>query len=682
MTSRGLRTVPVRRLLALVLALGIAVLLAVPRVARAQETQHVLVLHSYNQGLTWTDSEDAAIRSRLRTRVAEVEVHTEYLDAKRYTGEEHFARVADLMERKYESLRFSAIIATDDNAYDFLVERRDELFPDTPVVFCGVNYFSGKAPPGFTGVVESFDIPATLDVALKLHPSASRVVVINDRTATGLANKRIVTEQVIPRFSDRVDFVFYEDFTMEELLGKVSEITPDDIILLLTLNQDSAGEVFSYDQSIALISRQARAPMYGVWDFYLGKGIVGGGLVTGYDQGRTAGDMALRVLDGTPVSEIPVVRSTPIRYEFDYRQMQRFDIQKRELPQGSRVINEPQSFYSLHREFVWGVALGFLALVTIIALLLLNIRQRKLGEAALSTSEEKYRSLVNHINIAVARSTPAGRFIQVNPAMADIFGYDSPEQLMSAPVPAIYRAPGDRERVYEELVRSGEVKNIELPMNTRDGREIIVSLSSTAQYDEQGAIEWVDSVLEDITERKHAEERLREKDLAIRQAYTDVIDAATGGKLVLMTEDEIFAALGEPVLPPRPLDEKRNLAEDRHALSTALESLAPAPRDLSGYILASSEAMTNALKHGGTGEFEVRRTKSCAQVVVKDFGPGIEFRSLPKATLVPGFSTKQTLGMGFTIMLGVADRVLLTTRPELTMVVLEMVLGAGDDPEQ
>ncbi len=55
-----------------------------------------------------------------------------------------------------------------------------------------------------------------------------------------------------------------------------------------------------------------------------------------------------------------------------------------------------------------GVGLGFLALVTIIALLLLNMRQRRAGEEALRLSEEKYRTLVDNLNIAVARSSPSG----------------------------------------------------------------------------------------------------------------------------------------------------------------------------------------------------------------------------------------------------------------------------------
>jgi len=96
-------------------------------------------------------------------------------------------------------------------------------------------------------------------------------------------------------------------------------------------------------------------------------------------------------------------------------------------------------------------------------------------------------------------------------------------------------------------------------------------------------------------------------------------------------------------------------------------------------LLACTEALTNALKHAGGGEFELRRIGSRAQCVIRDRGRGIDFDRLPKATLVPGYSTMTgSLGAGFTVMLEVCDSVLLSTGAHGTIVVLQMAESAPD----
>jgi hypothetical protein len=275
-----------------------------------QARKHILVLHSYNKGLDWTDSEDEGIASILKSHSLSIEVYTEYLDTKRFPGAQRYPFFFDMLKQKYASTVFNAIICTDDNAFNFLLKYHDALFPGVPIVFCGVNYFNDSRLVGnrdlITGVVESFDIRDTLRTALRLQPDTSRVVVINDRTTTGLANKKVL-DQVTPEFKSKVDFVFLEDLDMADLLKKVRSLRSGTIILLMSFNRDRSGQIFDYDQSIYLISHAASVPIYGIWDFYLGKGIVGGMLTSGRDQGRLAAQMALRIMDGVPVRDIPIV---------------------------------------------------------------------------------------------------------------------------------------------------------------------------------------------------------------------------------------------------------------------------------------------------------------------------------------------------------------------------------------
>jgi two-component system, cell cycle sensor histidine kinase and response regulator CckA len=377
-----------------------------------QNKKHILVLHSYNQGLDWTDNENKGITSILKPRSRNIEVYTEYMDTKRFPGDQRNRTFADLLKRKYASIHFNAIICSDDNAFNFLLKYHNGLFPGVPIVFCGVNYFRDAQLKGnrdlITGVVESFDIADTLRTALRLQPDISTVVVINDKTTTGRANRKVL-DGVIPEFKSRVGFVFLDDLDMGDLLKKVRALQPGTIILLLSFNRDHSGQVFDYNQSINLISHAANVPIYGVWDFYLGKGIVGGMLTSGKSQGRLAAQMALRILNGEPVRDMPVVKESPNRYMFDYRQLKRFGIDAADLPKGSIVINRPASFYRLHPQFVWGAGGSFAGLLTIILFLLIHLRERKRAEYALMKSEEELKRA--HLRVVNTLESIADGFV-------------------------------------------------------------------------------------------------------------------------------------------------------------------------------------------------------------------------------------------------------------------------------
>lgn len=184
----------------------------------------------------------------------------------------------------------------------------------------------------------------------------------------------------------------------------------------------------------------------------------------------------------------------------------------------------------------------------------------------------------------------------------------------------------------------------------------------------------------DITEIRQAEQALRREDERIRQAYVDVLDAVTGGKLVLMTEDEIEAELGEPLGEAGRIRSASDLSAARESVRAAAETRFPEAIDCSSILSALGEALNNTLKHASGGEFRVHGKPDLLQIVITDHGPGIDFRNLPKAALVPGFSTTATLGMGFTIMLQLSSRVLLQTGPEGTTLVLEMLPSECREP--
>lgn len=175
-----------------------------------------------------------------------------------------------------------------------------------------------------------------------------------------------------------------------------------------------------------------------------------------------------------------------------------------------------------------------------------------------------------------------------------------------------------------------------------------------------------------IARVQRAQAASHEQETRIRKAYVDVLDAVTGGKLVLVTDDEMRKELGTSLSGPHPISSRSELAAARQQIRDVCAAKGLTRDETTNALSASGEALNNLLKHAGSGEYEVLEKGDLLQVKVTDRGPGIDFRLLPKAMLVPGFSTKQTLGMGFTIMLQLAERVLVCTEPGSTTVLLEI----------
>ncbi|MFH2092428.1 MAG: ABC transporter substrate binding protein [Pseudomonadota bacterium] len=351
-----------------------------PLLANVQNLRNILVLHSYHQGLQWTDNISAGINKEFQNFDGEIEVHFEYLDTKRIPGEEYFKHLRQFEQYKtgLSNIRFEVIISSDNSALRFIMDEQDLLYPNVPVVFCGVNNFQPgmlKDKKNITGVMESVDYLSTLQVMLKIHPDRRRVLVILDKTPTGNAIKNEF-DSVATRLSDELEFEFYQDFILSEVPEKIKTLKDQDIIYLLTFNRDRDGTFISYVDGIKMIQKVATVPIYGSWDFYFGQGIVGGMITSGEAQGAQAAKMAKQILNGTRAEDIPFVSKSPNRYMFDYTQMKRFGIEKKDLPQDSLIINVPPLFIDRYKRWIT-VALGTIMFITLVLAWRLFIQKRR-----------------------------------------------------------------------------------------------------------------------------------------------------------------------------------------------------------------------------------------------------------------------------------------------------------------
>ena len=150
--------------------------------------------------------------------------------------------------------------------------------------------------------------------------------------------------------------------------------------------------------------------------------------------------------------------------------------------------------------------LGRMARLTGIAI------KRQLDEEKLRSSESRYRGLFESVVDGVYISSRDGDIITVNPALVEMLGYDSVEDLKRAGrTTMLYVNPIDRERVFARLEAEGVVKNFEYRLRRKDGAEIVVLENSRAIFDDEGIIVAHEGTITDITDRKIAETRVFEE---------------------------------------------------------------------------------------------------------------------------------------------------------------------------
>ncbi len=151
--------------------------------------------------------------------------------------------------------------------------------------------------------------------------------------------------------------------------------------------------------------------------------------------------------------------------------------------------------------------------------IVVDITQIKEAEEKLRESEAQYRDIFNRAIEGIFRSTPEGRYVRANPALAKMLGYDSPEDLITSVTDIgtqLYVDPGERQVLREQIMREGEVRGAEVRLKRKDGTVIWTVMNSRAVKDEEGRLLYLQGTVEDITQRKQAEDALRESELRFR----------------------------------------------------------------------------------------------------------------------------------------------------------------------
>jgi len=299
-----------RRVVAAVLALFILLVSSPVSAVKIQQQKSILIVHSYNEGTSWTSEQNTGIISTLSKSNDNLDINVEYMDWKNYPTQENLDSFYNHLKIKYSDKKLDLVIATDDAAMTFVLEHRKVLFSDAPVVFSGINQEKveelKKVYSNFTGVVEEIDPTETVRMALEINPNIKNVYLIYDNTESGISTGKIITKKINELFGE-LKVIPMNDLDFNSLLNTVSQLDNSSMLFFSTYYSDAEGSIINFNLAAREISRHSSIPMYHQYDFGLNNGAFGGNLLSGRLYGRYDADIAMPVLNGERADDKGIV---------------------------------------------------------------------------------------------------------------------------------------------------------------------------------------------------------------------------------------------------------------------------------------------------------------------------------------------------------------------------------------
>jgi len=340
-----------------------------------------------------------------------------------------------------------------------------------------------------------------------------------------------IARESFRKYESRFDFLYLTDLDMPALLERLKNLPDDTIVYHTSLMQDAAGARFiDATQSVPLIASASKAPVFVVDDVDLGRGTAGGDLLSWASDGKVVGEMAMRVLNGEKPQDIPIAKSANA-YMFDWRALKHWGLKEADLPPGSIVLNRQPTVWESYKGYIIsGISLILFEALLIGGLVWQRARRRK-AEADLAVTYDRLR-------LAVEAGKSVGWDWDVQSGRSQWFGdlqtmFGIPADSYSGHVEDFRCSihPEDRELVWEAFVDARESRKpyvAEFRIIRADRAVRCVTATGKFYYAPNGNPERMLGMAVDITDRKLAEEALRESEDRLRLLLDSTAEAIYG----------------------------------------------------------------------------------------------------------------------------------------------------------
>src|SRR5580700_2751899 len=414
--------------------------------------------------------------------------------------------------QKYSGQTFDLVITINEDTLAFAEQIRAKLSPDATLLFFVSNPKDPSSwdnrEPGRTGVIRKVNFLPTLQLALRQNPGTSHVIVITGSSDAEKLDAKLASEQ-FQTYESNLDFQYLTDLQFSELVSRLAHVQPASIILFLDFITDSRGEQFVPARILPVIAKSANAPIYGTFSSVVGGGVVGGSVADLAEVGRVLGNDGARILKGEKPENIPVSTADFQHYVVDWRQLHRWGFSEDQLPRETEVRYWEYSPWELYRWRILGLSALVLIETLLIVLLLRNITKRKHAQEELRSKEKELAEAQRLARVGNWQWDPKKGTFTGSEELYRILGLEPKLSLPSYENLEQSFSPESRVQLsatLDEALKTGTVRELDLELVRADHSNRWVTVGGEALRDGSGRVTNLRGTIQDITERKHADE--------------------------------------------------------------------------------------------------------------------------------------------------------------------------------
>ncbi|MGH9145436.1 MAG: ATP-binding protein [Vicinamibacterales bacterium] len=324
------------------------------------------------------------VRSALAHHARPFRISTQHLDVTRFAEESDYQQLADWLAVRYVKQRVDVVVAIGQGASNFTVRHAAGVWPAPAAVLVIEDFrvLPKAGPDRRTAFVPiKFDLLQTARTALSLVPGTRQIVLLGGATPNDL---RLVehAQTVLAPLAGRVAIIKVAGLPLEEIKQRAARLPKDSLVLALAFYADGTGRTFVPQRdAIAQIAAIANRPIFTIHDNWVGtSGVVGGRVFNYKALGRRSGERVLDVLGLRASGSSSQDSTADSSWQFDWRQLRRWNIDERALPAGSVILHREPTVWQRYQWTILGIAVALSFQMLIIGALLVQRNARKRAE--------------------------------------------------------------------------------------------------------------------------------------------------------------------------------------------------------------------------------------------------------------------------------------------------------------